>query len=424
MRNIMLIARREFRVRALTKSTIIAVAIVMALLIGGGVAAGIFLGQGKQHATTVAVPGELHAVGQILAGTDADSTAAGNDDAGAAAGVKNIMPRFKVKEMGDASAKQLAKAVADGDVDYALSLKNNKLQLFSNGEPDIMVRSLFDSLAKQAVLSDALARADVDPAPVLQQIAAAGIAVQDVGHKDAIDSNLGGYVVAFVTCSLLFMLMMSAGQLIAMGVVEEKSSRVVEILLATVRPSELLVGKILGIMLLSLVQFVLYAVAGYIGITASGLLTEFPLDLGGFGFGSFVWLLLGLATYPILYAGLGALVDRQEEIGSMVLPLMLLQMLPFYAAIFGSQNDPNAPWFRVLSWLPFANCYLMPFRQASGEMALWEPLLAVLINLVFLPFAVWFGARLYRGGVMHMGGKLSLREALRRGGAAGSAAKQ
>ena len=116
----------------------------------------------------------------------------------------------------------------------------------------------------------------------------------------------------------------------------------------------------------------------------------------------------------VLFAGAGALASRQEDVGQSTLPLILLQLGGFYAAIF-SVLTPGSVFIKVVSLIPFLNCYAMPARQlASSTVEWWEPWLSMLINLAILPILVWLGARLYRRGILATGERIKLKDALRR----------
>ena len=222
------------------------------------------------------------------------------------------------------------------------------------------------------------------------------------------------YLVAILSISLLLFALIGTGSLIAMGVVEEKTSRVVEILLATIRPSELLAGKILGIGIVGLGQVVILGGAAGASFAATGLLEGFQIDLGGTMVLVLLWFLLGFAVFSLLFGGFAALISRQEEIGAVTTPLMFLMFIPFYLAMFmGMSDSADSTVMRVLSQVPFFAPFMMPVRHVYGAVEAWEMALAIGIAVATIPLLVWIAGRVYRRGVLHTGGRMKLSQALR-----------
>src|SRR5699024_3672260 len=163
--------------------------------------------------------------------------------------------------------------------------------------------------------------------------------------------------------------------MVSVGVVEEKSSRVVEILLATIRPTQLLAGKVLGVGVVALRQVIIFAVGGFIAAQATGGLDGFELDRGSALGMLLQWVLLGFAIYVVLVGGLAALVSRQEDIGAVTTPMVFGMMIPFYLGIYLVPNAPEALATKVLSQIPFFSPFMMPVRIAFGTAETWEVVL-------------------------------------------------
>src|SRR5690606_39917078 len=183
---------------------------------------------------------------------------------------------------------------------------------------------------------------------------------------------------------------------------------------ATVRPAVLLGGKILGVGLYSLSQAVtmlapiLFAAwyldfLGYVDVGIGALLVNFGL-----------WFVLGFAIFTILFGGLAALVSRQEDIGSVSTPMMILMMVPLYLGIYLVPANPDGTITKVLTQIPFFAPFMVPMRTAFGAIAGWEIALAVVLCLATIPVAVWVAGRVYVGAVLNTGGSMNLGEALRR----------
>jgi ABC-2 type transport system permease protein len=259
---------------------------------------------------------------------------------------------------------------------------------------------------------DRLAAAGVDPRAVAaaQDVPPLAVEVTDPPDPDA-DAREG---IAFVGTFVLYGQLLGYGFWVALGVVEEKASRVVEVLLATVRPRALLAGKVLGIGVLGLAQLLLVGAVGLgvaqaVGAVDVGAeaLTPAAMVLG--------WFVLGFAFYACLFAAGAARVSRQEDLQSVTTPGTMLVLASFFAA-FAAGSSPDSTLARVLSVAPPFSALVSPVRTASGGVPAWEVLLALVLMLVAVAGLVVVAARLYEGAILRMGATVSLREAWRRRG--------
>jgi ABC-2 type transport system permease protein len=308
-----------------------------------------------------------------------------------------------VVELGDDAAARTA--VEDEDVDAAV--------LGGTGaDPELLVREAdptLEALVSGAVgavaLNGVLAEAGVDPGDLPQ------VTVTALDEDSAAAEQRT--VVAIVGVVLLYSLIILFGQFVAQGVVEEKSSRVVELLLATMRPWHLLAGKILGLGALGLAQIVLIAVIGVSGALAFDVV-DVPGDLLGTVGWVLFWFVLGYALFASLFAVAASLVSRQEDLGSVLTPASLVLIVAFFVAIQAA-GDPSGTLAVVTSFVPGFSPMVMPVRQAAGEVALWEVAVAVVLMLVAIALVVRLGGRVYSGALLRTSGKTKLKEALRAG---------
>jgi ABC-2 type transport system permease protein len=210
---------------------------------------------------------------------------------------------------------------------------------------------------------------------------------------------------------LLFMAIAFYCGFVLMGVVEEKSSRVVEVLLSRLRPAELLAGKILGIGLVGLAQMAIVILAALVAISMSDN-TELPETtagtLGWIGF----WFVLGYGFYAVLYAAAGSLVSRQEETQSLSLPMTLV-LLVAYVAAFAATESPDGTAALLGSLFPPTAPMVMIVRIAHGDVPPWQILASVVLTLAATYGLVRLAARVYAGGALRFGGRVALREAWR-----------
>ena len=232
-------------------------------------------------------------------------------------------------------------------------------------------------------------------------------------------------MLTFAGAYLLFFAVTTYAAVVASGVVEEKSSRVMEVLLNAATPWQLLVGKIVGIGAAGLVQMVSLVVVGI-----GAIFLQIPLQAALFGAntGGFVQYLSGVSIpflilfliyfllayflYASMYAGLGALVKQQDEVQS-VIQIPLFFLIVSVALIYLGAFAPDATLTRVLSYVPFWTPTLMLARLAQGTVAWWEVVVTILLMMATIAVCAWFAARLYRYGVLLYGQKPSLRQLAR-----------
>ncbi|MET0788671.1 MAG: ABC transporter permease [Cellulomonas sp.] len=299
----------------------------------------------------------------------------------------------------------------DGTID-ALVTSTDPLTVVVHTKLSDALAPTFASLAQQEALSSAVTDLGGDPGEVGREIAQAS---PDVTALEPEPERDGGQIVAgFVAGILLFISLMTAGQLVSQGVVEEKSSRVVELLLATVRPWQLMAGKVLGIGVIGLSQVVLVVGAGAGTAVALGLVDTSSINLGVTALWVVIWFVIGFTMYALALGALAALVSRQEDVGSVTAPVMTLMMIPYIIGVSIAPWDPTNPLVVWLSYIPFCAPLLMPMRIALGEVEPWEVALALGLSLALIPVLVWFAGRVYSNAVLRSGGRIKLKDALAR----------
>ena len=300
----------------------------------------------------------------------------------------------------DAAART---AIEDEDVDGALVVAGDDAEL-------LVQQAAGGSL--QAVVQGAVAQL-----ALAEQLAEAGITSLDVPEVTVTaldpDADADGQrvIVAIIGIAVLYSLLILFGQFVAQGVVEEKASRVVELLLATMKPWQLLAGKIIGLGVLGLAQIVVIAAVGVGGALAFGIV-DIPGDLVSTAVSVVLWFVLGYAFYAAIFAVVASLVSRQEDLGTVLTPTTLVLVGALVVGIQAA-SDPSGTLATVTSYVPGLSPLVMPVRQAAGEVAWWEIGLAVLLMLAAIALVVRLGGRVYAGALLRTSGKTRLREALR-----------
>lgn len=314
---------------------------------------------------------------------------------------------LELVELADVAAAETA--IDDGEVDVALL----------DGTSALVERSLEPQM--EALLSNAANGVQVDQRLTEEGLDAAAraelfsIEPLDIRSRaddgEVVDPLSAEVMVAFVGVFVLYGLLAVYGQWVAQGIVEEKQSRVVELLLSTIRPVELLVGKIAGLGLLGLAQIVLLATAGIVGLQVTG-----AVELPRSGYGALVlvvaWYVLGYMLYATLFAMAGAVVARVEDLQSAVMPVIMVLVL----ALFGAQaalSDPTSTAATVAGLIPFTAPIVQPVLAASGTATGWEMVLAAVLATGTIAVLLPLSGRIYRGGVLATRGRVSFRDAWR-----------
>ncbi|GAA1834746.1 ABC transporter permease [Pseudonocardia alni subsp. carboxydivorans] len=388
-RAVALVARREFRVQVHKRSFWISNAIMVLVIVGGMVAYAVF-GSGGDDRPTVGVAGDASLAAAV-----------------AAAGERLGLP-VEVREVSSAAAGR--DAVAAGDLDVALTADGpaGAVAVVDSDVPSA-TRAVLDAALADRATAAALATVGLTPAELAAATPPAGLTVDAL---DPADPEAGQRTaLSFVVLIVMFMQIVGFGLTVAMGVVEEKSSRVVELLLSTIRPLHLLWGKVLGIGAVGLVQLLLYGVVGIGAGIATGLLTITGTALGVFG-AALGWFVLGYAFFAVLYAAAGSLVSRQEDVNSTTGPLMML-LFAMYGVSFWFLGSPDSAVLGVLSWIPPFPAMLMPLMIADGSATAWHVAGSALVMLVALVLLAKAGARVYERSVLRIGATVPWREALR-----------
>ena len=218
------------------------------------------------------------------------------------------------------------------------------------------------------------------------------------------------YLVALGFGLVFFMSAVTFGSTIAQSVVEEKSTRVVEILMSTIPVRTLLAGKVLGNSILAFAQITLIALLASVGLLVTGQSTL----LGTLG-PSIIWFIVfftfGFILLAALFAAAASLVSRQEDMPSVTTPVTMLVMVPYVLVILFNDNPIV---LGIMSYVPFSAPVGMPMRIFLGTAQWWEPLLSLVILLVSTAFVIVLGSRIYENSLLRMGGRVKLREALAR----------
>ncbi|MFC9835121.1 ABC transporter permease [Rhodococcus sp. NPDC127530] len=389
-RAIGLVARREFLTQVAKKSFVISNVIILLAIVGGIVAYSLFSG-GDDERPTIGLVGDQSLAPALVATGDVVGTPV------------DVVPTTDEQAARD--------DVGNGDLDVALIPgTDGSVTAVTESEIGSGLRTVIDAAVVQQAQAGALAAQGVDAAQLAEATGRAAVTVDALDPPDPEKGQRVALSIAVVV--LLYMQIMMFGMYVAMGVVEEKSSRVVELLLSTLRPLQLLWGKVIGIGAVGLVQLTAYGVAGVAAGLATGVLTVTGTAIGVLA-GTLGWFVLGFAFFAVLYAAAGSMVSRQEDVNATASPLMVLIVIMFFSA-FSSVSNPDGTLSNVLSWIPPFSAILMPLRIAAGVASPVQVVVTIALMLAVTAALSVLAAKIYQRSILRIGKVVSWKEALGR----------
>ncbi len=299
----------------------------------------------------------------------------------------------------------------DGDLDALVVGSPSAFQVVVKKDLSANLRAVLTVLARQVALNEQITRAGADPAAVNAAVNAATVPVRTL--EPAREFQTQRFVLSIIVGVLVYLALLIYGPAVAQGVVEEKSSRIVEILLTTIRPWQLMLGKVLGIGLIGLGQLILVAAVGVGSGLATGAI-NFPTSIAAtIAVWAVAWFLLGYLVYGLMFAALGALVSRQEDVGGVTAPALMLIILPYVLGISILPSNPDNSFLTVLSLVPLFSPTLMPMRIALGAAPAWQIALSVGLTALLIVWLVWLAGRVYSNAVLRTGSRVKFTDALR-----------
>ncbi len=378
-RLVYLTARREvrerLRSRAFLVSTGISVLAVVAIVVIASLTSG-----GEERFTLGVVGPEARATAEQ-----------------ARAGQEALGVELDVRELGDEAAAR--RAVEDDDVDAAVAGG----RILSRGQPEPELLALLQEANRQVAGERALREAGLGREDAQRALNPPPLEVEELGETS-------GAGIAFVASLLLYLAILGLGYMVSGGVVEEKATRVVEVILAAIRPVHLLAGKVLGIGLLGLLQMLVIVGSGLLAAVALDRV-ELPESTALTALLVFVYFLLGYVLYACGFAVAGAMVSRQEDANSTTAPLMIVLVGAYLIGISVSEA-PESGLAVASTLIPPLAPMVVPARAAQDALPIGELMLSIALMVAASALLLWLAARIYDRAVLRMGAPLRLRQAL------------
>jgi ABC-2 type transport system permease protein len=387
-----LVASREISTRVGSKAYRVTTVVMLVLIVVGIVLIKLISGGGDADSTVGYTPATAGFAAPLKAGGDA------------------VDESIDVTQVADDAAGRAK--LADGSIDALLTGDGTSVHVQVKKDLDGKLANALQLLSRQIALDQQITALGGDPARFQAAVSAAKF-VEDPPLEEPYDYNAQQLVLGIIAGILIYLSLMINGQIVAQGVVEEKTSRVVELLLSTIKPWQLMAGKVLGIGVVGLIQMLVIGVGGVVTGLAAGVLTISVSAAVGTIVWLVVWYLLGFFMYSIVFAALGALVSRQEDVGGATMPALMFVIAGYVVGISVLPSDPGNTVAEVLSVIPVFAPTLMPMRLAMGGVPVWEAVVSVGLVVLMIPVLIWLAARIYRNAVMRTGAKVKLRDALR-----------
>jgi ABC-2 type transport system permease protein len=398
------IAAMEFRLTARNKAfvivTIIGPFIIVAMSVlpslltmnSGGTLDGITIG------VTGGTPAIGQAVGAAIAGTPIEVVAAGEDEESLRQAVRN-------EEI-------------DGYLVLPATLDADRARFVSAGTSNIGLVSTLEAIIGQTIVTLRMADAGLDPAQVNELSRRPSLEVARIdaeGARDAEADITSAIFTALAFTMMLYMTILLYGQAIGRSVLNEKLSKTVEIMLSSVNPRELLVGKIIGKAAASLLQYAIWILMAVVFLNIVGPLLGLEFGLAG-GTSTYIWLvvffLLAFFLYASVYAALGAASEDETHLGQLAWPVILFLVIPM-VTIGAIATNPDSTFPQVLSIFPLTAPIVMFQRTLVGNPAAWELALSIGLLLASVGVVALLAAKIFRIGILMTGKRFTLGEIVR-----------
>jgi ABC-2 type transport system permease protein len=377
----LLVTRREVVSRITDKSFLLGTAF-MVLLIAG------FIGfsawqDGRTDRVTLAATPDAVAMAEVIADAAPDV-----DD----------KVEVTVVEVDDEAAAE--STLREDEADAWLHPADDGWQLTSESSEQDSLTAVARAVVRQQVLADNAASVGTS----VEALEAGSTVTTDFLRGDAEKAGVAD-AVGFVFVFLFYFAALVFGMQLASSVIEEKQSRIVEIIAAAIPLRHLLAGKVLGNTALALIQLLVYLAVGLVGLSFTPYKSYVPA-LSGPTAWFIAFFLAGFVALACLWAVAGSLASRTEDLQSTSTPLTMLMLVMFFG---GLSLEGRAQV--IASYVPPVSAVVMPKRILAGGVEWWEPLLALGLLAVFAAITVWIGERLYRRALLQTGGRVSLRQA-------------
>ena len=319
-------------------------------------------------------------------------------------------------------SNELSEKVRKDELEGYIVLPPDILQA---GEVQYYARNVGDDFTREQIrrsISNAVRDQRMDDEEIPQELIArinTPVPMKAINTESGEQESGGGFFFVFIIGFLIYIMIIMYGQVILGAVVEEKETRIAEMLFSSVRSFTLMLGKLVGVSLVALTQFAIWALAfGAFSLYGIGLLSERGLNIQLppvppiFFLYFFLFFMLGYFIYATVYALVGSMVTTAQEGGQMAMPILFMLIIGFYFA-FPVIRSPNSSLAFWVSMFPFFSPITMIVRIVTQTPPLWQILLSLGIGYATVLLLMWLTARIYRVGMLMYGKRATVPEVLR-----------
>lgn len=393
------VALREIRERGRSKAFIITNVVIAILVAGMIVIPSLFAG-----GTTESSVGSVGEGNQIIVDT-AVLLGNANDD-------PDEEPSVAIEVVEFGTRDEAEDALISGDVDIVLvDAKELVVENAGGFLGDSSISSLLQRAAATVQLEAAVSEGGQAAANVVEIMTSDPLETSAVTGEGDEEANEARGLIAYFGLMFLYIAVLLYGTWILTGVTEEKSNRVVEVLVSAIRPWQLLGGKILGIGTLGILQFAGTITIAVVVLRATGAFDLPPVELFSI-VNLVIWFVLGFLMFAVLFGAAGSLVSRAEDAQSVALPLSLTAVAGFFVSVV-SLSNPTGPVAVIGTLVPLTAPFVVPVRAALQAIPVWQYLLSVVLTSATIVALVFAAGRIYTGALLRFGGRTKLREAWR-----------
>ncbi len=411
------VARREYLTRLKTKGFWLATIALPVFVVAVGVLPGLLISKTKISQRIVVVDAVGGFGERLVAELEEMESPLGE---GTASLVATVEPAAA-----DAAAQRdaLDRRVLDGEIDAwiridAEGLAANEIEYHAESVSNFLTQGLLERAISRAVRLHRLTGAGYDPAAIDELVRSVDLETVRVSREGSrAEGAEAGIILAWVLFFLLYMMLVIYGQQVMIGVIEEKTSRIVEVIVSTTRPFELMMGKLCGICLVALTQLAIWlatlVVVSLPGVVAAMAWIPEGVTVPAVPLAVLVHFLLhflfGFFLFSAVYAAIGAAFNNVQEAQQFASVLVVFLVAPIFL-FWTVLNDPDSTVSVVTSLVPLFTPLLMLLRIAVKMPPAWQILLGYALTAAFTWATIWVGARVYRVGILMYGKKPTLRE--------------
>lgn len=407
MDKILLIIKREYITRVRKRSFIVMIFLLPVLVLAMGVIIGLVAKDSNK--------------------IDDKNTVAVVDNSGLFAGkfhnIPNLTFENSASQVTDLKAKARKTEFFSALVIPADFKKKDAVQFYSKGKPSNIVTGEIERQMNDIAKTNEFVKNHIDTAilhSIKSDISLKTIEITDLGEQQ---TNLGAMIAVGIACSILiYMSIFIYGAQVMRGVIEEKTSRIIEVVISSVKPFQLMMGKVIGVGLVGLTQFSAWIILSYLATKITGATQHGPptgimaalatLQTIPFGpvLGVFIYYFLtGYLLYSALFAAVGSAVDSETETQQFMLPITLPLLFTYILSVSILFQAPNGPLATWLSMIPFTAPVAMVLRMPFNP-PIWQLAISMILMVVTFIFAIYVAARIYRVGILMYGKKASFKE--------------